>query len=272
MDADLQHDEALLPVMLERLRSSDLDIVVGSRYVAGGSTHDWSDDRKALSRVATALSRVVLHADLADPMSGYFMIRREPMYASVRRLTGLGYKILLDLFASSPTPLRYAELPLGFRPRTRGESKLDATVGWEYALMLVDKLIGHVVPVRFVAFTLVGSVGVLVHLSVLTAAMGLLRITFVASHALATFAAMSFNFALNNALTYRDRRLKGWQLLTGWISFTLACGIGALANVGVAGYLFNQRTYWLWSALAGVLVGAVWNYAVTAVYTWNKRD
>jgi dolichol-phosphate mannosyltransferase len=81
---------------------------------------------------------------------------------------------------------------------------------------------------------------------------------------------MTFNFFINNSLTYRDRRLRGWRLLWGWTTFTLACSLGAIANVGVASYLFYQRTgSWVVSALAGIAVGVVWNYAVTSIYTWG---
>lgn len=270
MDADLQHDERLLPRMLQCLQNEDLDIVVGSRYVAGGSTGQWDQSRLSISRFASKMSRLVLKAELADPMSGFFAVRREAMQAAVHRLSGIGFKILLDLFASSPKPLRFRELPYEFRTRHAGESKLDSQVAWEYLMMLADKLIGHVVPVRFVAFTLVGGLGVAIHLAVLTTLFRGFNQDFIHSQVAATLVAMTGNFLLNNFLTYRDKRLRGWAMLRGWISFSLACSVGALANVGVAAYLFTQNGYWILSALAGVLVGAVWNYAVTAVYTWKK--
>ena len=90
------------------------------------------------------------------------------------------------------------------------------------------------------------------------------------SQAIATFTAMIFNFAVNNALTYRDRRLRGRRWWTGLASFVVACSIGAIANVGVANYLFLGQTQWAVAALAGVAVGAVWNYAVTKMYTWGR--
>jgi dolichol-phosphate mannosyltransferase len=137
-------------------------------------------------------------------------------------------------------------------------------------MLLADKLVGRYVPVRFLAFSAVGGLGVGVHLMVLWAAFRALGTDFVTAQILATLVAMTFNYAVNNALTYRDRRRRGWRLLTGWVSFTLACSVGAVANVGIAAYLFQRETFWLLSALSGVLVGAVWNYAVTSVYTWRK--
>ncbi len=270
MDADMQHDETLLPQMLERLKRGDADIVIGSRYVPGGGLGQWAESRAVISRFATRLSRLVLRADLADPMSGFFMVSRDALAPTVRRLSGLGFKILVDLFASSPQPLRFVELPYQFRLRHAGESKLDSQVAWEYLMLLADKLFGHIVPVRFLAFTLVGGLGLLVHLAVLTLTFQALGASFLVGQTVATLVAMTSNFVLNNFLTYRDMRLRGWRLLTGWLSFTVACSVGAFANVGVATYLYEIETEWLLSAVSGVLVGAVWNYAVTAVYTWRK--
>ena len=163
IDGDLQHDETLLPHMLERLKQDQTDIVIGTRYAPGGELGDWNQSRAAISHFATRLSRLVLRADLSDPMSGFFMLRREAMERCVRKLSGIGFKILVDLFASSSRPLRFAELPYEFRTRKAGESKLDTQAAWDYVMLLLDKLIGHLIPVRFLAFSLVGGTGVLVH-------------------------------------------------------------------------------------------------------------
>jgi len=271
MDADLQHDETLLRTMLETLRQGNTDIVVGSRYIAGGGVGPLEKSRTRYSRIATRLSRLALKAELNDPMSGFFMIRYDTMLRCVHAgLTNIGFKILLDLFASSPEPLRFQEVPYHFRDRFSGVSKLDTMVAWEYLMLLVDKLTGHTVPVRFITFSLIGGFGVIVHLFILSLLYRGFHTSFIIGQAAATLVAMTSNFALNNVLTYRDVRLKGWNLLRGWMLFVLICSIGAVANVGIASFLFERRTYWITSALAGVLVGAVWNYAVTAVYTWRK--
>jgi dolichol-phosphate mannosyltransferase len=273
IDGDLQHDERLLPQMLALLQAeSGVDVVVGSRYIDGGGTGDWDAQREHMSRWATRLSQAVIKADLNDPMSGFFMIRQSAVLASVRAgMSAVGFKILLDLLAAAPRPLVVRELPYEFRSRFAGESKLDTSVMWEYAIMLLDHWFGRLIPVRFIAFTLVGGVGLLVHLAVLALLFKGGHAGFLPAQAVATLVAMTSNFVLNNLLTYRDRRLKGWGWVRGWISFSLACGVGALANVGLASWLFNtHQAWWLLSAVAGVLVGAVWNYAVTAVYTWNK--
>jgi dolichol-phosphate mannosyltransferase len=270
MDADLQHDETVLPRMLAEVEQGRADVVVGTRYAAAGSPGDWHASRQTLSRLATVASRAVLRQPVSDPMSGFFMLRRHVLDATVRRLSGIGFKILLDLLATAPQPLRIVEMPYRFRARFSGESKLEALVIWEYAMLLLDKTVGRYVPARFLAFASIGGLGVLVHLAVLTVLLNGLAAGFTAAQSVAAGSAMLFNFMTNNALTYRDRRLRGWAWGKGLVSFMLACSVGALANVGIATYLFEHRTQWLLAALAGVLVGAGWNYAVTQLYTWGR--
>jgi len=270
IDGDLQHDETLLPKMLAALKAEGQDIVVGSRYVAGGGVGDWDARRQSMSALAGRIGRLLIKADLKDPMSGFFMLRAGLLQDCVRGLSGVGYKILLDIFASCPQPPRFKELPYEFRQRTAGASKLDKAVLWEYLLMVLQKLLGPLIPIRFIAFSLIGGFGVLVHLAVLWALYRQGGLDFLTGQSAATLVAMTSNFFLNNLLTYRDMRLRGRELLWGWLSFVLACSVGALANVGIATYLYQADSSWVLSALAGVLVGAVWNYAVTAVYTWRK--
>jgi dolichol-phosphate mannosyltransferase len=271
IDADLQHDETLLPQMLDDLSKRDLDLVIGSRYISGGSVGEFAADRARISKLATALSRLVVQADLKDPMSGFFMLRREVFMEAMPRLSGIGFKILLDILASAPRPLRFSERPYTFGTRHSGDSKLDSFVAWEFVMMLLDKTIGRYVPVRFVPFALIVGLGVFVHLAVLWLMFKIVGQSFEVGQSVAAIAAMTMNFFLNNLFTYRDRRLRGWSLVTGWISFSIACSLGAISNVGIATYLFRESSIdWAVSAVAGIVVGAVWNFAITSVYTWNK--
>jgi dolichol-phosphate mannosyltransferase len=271
MDADLQHDERLLGPMLQILRQDQADVVVGSRYLAEGGLGDWSQGRRTISRVATELSRLVLRgAHLTDPMSGFFVLKREVFDAAVRRLSQEGYKILLDIVASSPAPVRIKEVPYVFGLRQHGESKLDSLVVLDYVALLLDKLVGRWVPVRLLLFTSVGSIGVLLHMSVLATAYHI-GVPFLRAQIAATVVAIGGNFFLNNALTYRDKRLRGFgPVLLGLLSFYAVCSVGAVANVGIADFLFVQDYDWWVSGICGILVGAVWNYATSALFTWRK--
>lgn len=272
IDGDLQHDEALLPRMVAALSAdAGLDLVIGSRFMAGGGTGDWDRDRLAKSAVATRLSRFVLKVDLSDPMSGYFMVRTDLVRTLAPRLATIGFKILLDIMTARAEPLRFVELPYTFRNRAAGESKLDYVVALEYLIALYDRMFGRFIPVRFAMFSVIGAVGVGVHFCVLSAGLAL-GATFLFAQILAAFGAMTMNFVLNNALTYRDRRLRGLrQLVDGWVSFVAVCSVGLIANIGIAAFLHDvQDGTWAASALAGVLVGAVWNYALSSRFVWGR--
>jgi dolichol-phosphate mannosyltransferase len=271
MDADLQHDERLLPKMLELLQSEPLDIVIGSRFAGGSDVASMPKRRVQVSALGNRLARLVVRADLTDPMSGFFMLRRPVFEAAVRHLSAQGYKLLVDLFASSPSPLVFKELAFTFRERLHGESKLDTLIALEYLQLILDKLIGHIVPVRFVFFAAIGALGLLVHLSVLALSVKLLRLPFAAAQGIATVSAMSWNFLLNNILTYRDRRLRGTKLFYGLLSFYAVCSVGAVANVGIAAYVFHSDRSWWLAGITGALIGSVWNYAISSIFTWRNR-
>jgi dolichol-phosphate mannosyltransferase len=268
IDADMQHDETLLPRMLAVLKAEALDVVIASRYAASGGIGEWDRRRAALSGIATKLSRLIVSAELTDPMSGFFMITRPAFESTVRRLSGQGFKVLLDLFASSPAPFRFAELPYTFAERRHGESKFDANAGWEYLVLLLDKLTGGIVPIRFLLFSAVGAIGLGVHLAVLRAA--LLGLDFAIAQTIATVAAMTGNFIINNLVTYRDKRLRGTRFVTGLLSFYAVCSFGGLANIGIANAVFGGNYSWWVAGLAGAAAGAVWNYAVSSVVTWRR--
>jgi dolichol-phosphate mannosyltransferase len=271
IDADLQHEERLLPRMLEALESGTVDLVIGSRYVAGGGFGDWSNGRIRISGIATRFAHFIYKAAITDPLSGFFMCRREVFEGALRHMSGQGFKVLLDLLASSPEPVRVRELPYSFRERQHGESKLDTLVAWEYGMLLADKLFGKLIPVRFALFGLIGGLGLLVHLATLWITLDGLGFEFAAAQAAATVVAMTSNFFLNNQFTYRDQRLHGLALVRGLGVFYLICAVGAVANVGVASFAFTSHYTWWVAGVAGAVVGSVWNFAMSSVFTWRRR-
>jgi dolichol-phosphate mannosyltransferase len=271
MDADMQHDESILLKMLERMKSERLDVVVGSRKIVGGSMGEFARKRVWLSNLGTKISKLVCRCDVSDAMSGFFLVDRTYFQQVVPHLTGAGFKILVDLLSSSRSSPRIGEVPYHFRNRQRGESKLDLNVELEYLYLLVDKFIGKWVPTRFVIYVLVGSVGLLVHLGVLALLFYRGHADFTVSQVSATFVAMTFNFLVNNVVTFRDRRLKGWRIVTGLFIFYLACSVGALINVSLAKYLLNSQVAWYLAGILGMAISSVWNYGVNTVLTWRRR-
>jgi dolichol-phosphate mannosyltransferase len=271
MDADLQHDETLLMPMLSVLRGGQTDLVVGTRYAEGGSSEAFAAHRQQISLLATRMARSILGVRLTDPMSGFFMMRRDAFDALAPKLSTQGFKLLLDIVATADEDLRTAELPYEFRERQHGESKLDARVAFDFVGLVLAKATNDVVSLRFVFFSLVGLVGVAVHFLVLALGVEALGLRFGWAQTLATMTAIAGNFVLNNAFTYRDQRLTGRRFVTGLLSFYVVSLIGAISNVGVGNWLFSsQQTWWL-AGLGGALMGLVWNYVVASLVVWRNR-
>jgi dolichol-phosphate mannosyltransferase len=271
MDADLQHDETRLPAMFGRIRDEGADLVIATRYAGDGSTGSWDATRADMSRAATRLSRFVHEQSVSDPMSGFFMLRREVLETALRDLSAVGFKLLLDILATVKEPLVIREEPYTFRNRARGESKLDTLVLWDFGMLLLDKLVGRYVPVRFIAFALVGGAGVAVHMAIICMLLLQGRLSFPAAQVLASTLTMVFNYTINNVLTYRDRRRHRLAWLTGLLSFMAACSLGAFINVVIANSFFSNGAPWMLASLAGILIGAMWNFAVASQFTWQRR-
>ena len=271
MDADLQHDETILPALVEPLLRAEADLAVGTRYGAGGSTSGWDERRLQISRAATWLADSLLKTSCSDPMSGLFAVRRETLLAAQPRMSNLGYKVLFDLIASSPTPPRIIEVPYQFGARHSGDSKLDGKVVIEYVEMLLDKLVGRWLPAKLLMFGAVGGLGVLVHLSVLGVSLRILQLPFSAAQTVAVLGAMTSNFVLNNNFTYHDRKLRGRLWWRGLIIFYLVCSLGAVGNVGVGSLIYEQSASWWIAGIAGAIVGSVWNYIASSWLAWTRR-
>jgi dolichol-phosphate mannosyltransferase len=223
-----------------------------------------------LSMLGRGLSERICRCKIEDPMSGFFLLRRPFLLEVVHRTSGLGFKILVDLLASSPRPVKLAEVPYRFRNRQHGESKLDIMVGIEYLQLLIDKLIGGLIPSAFILFSLVGAVGVLIHLSVLWLLLSTFGRTFLAAQTISTLVAMTANFLLNNLITYRDRKLKGWGIVRGLVSFYLACSVGVYINLRLADSAIAAGTPWYLAGLFGLTIGSIWNYGITQLFTWRS--
>lgn len=271
MDADLQHDETQLTAMLEKLRGGDSDLVVASRYIDGKSEFGFSAARARASQWSSALARNLLKVELTDPMSGFFMIRREAVDAMAPDLSTQGFKILLDIAATGRGKLRITEIPYVFGARLHGESKLDARVALDFGQLLLAKLTNDAISFRFVMFCLVGLTGVGVHMLALTTLHALDISGFSTQQAIATVIAIAWNYVFNNAFTYRDQRLTGWPFIRGLLEFQLICSIGAISNVGIANLIYSTDTIWWIAGLGGAVMGAVWNYAVSAAFVWRGR-
>jgi len=271
-DADMQHDEKILPLMLAALKNQPLDIVNGSRYMHGGSTGDLAPVRVWISRTATSMSRLVLNLAITDPMSGFFMMRRNFFEKVMRKLSGSGFKFLFDILACTSGSVRFREIPYDMRTRARGESKLRAVVVWEYLMQLLYKGLGRIVSARFISFAAVGCSGIFVNIFFLWIFHRLYAVDFLLSQAAATVMAMTSNYILNNQLTFHENKLGGRRFFYGLFNYYLTCAIGAIINITVANIVYLREFPWWLAGLSGAIAGAGWNYAISATFTWRKPD
>jgi len=269
MDADFQHDERILRQMYEKLTGSGADIVVATRYAAGGGIGEWDATRARMSDFATRMACMLVGNQTTDPMSGFFMVRRELFASVIYDLSQQGYKILLDIISSSHTPLKIEEVPYVFRTRQAGESKISVMVLAEFLFLIIEKLTHGLIPPRFALFSIVGGIGLLLHLTILNS-LKLFGFDFLAAQLTATGVAMVSNFIMNNEFTYRDRRLTGLSFIAGLILFCIVCSFGALANVGVAEIAIREVNNWSIAGLAGALMGAVFNFSAATSLVWRR--
>lgn len=270
MDADLQHDVTLLPLMLKALNDDSLDIAVGSRYIQGGGTGAWHPLRIFFSRIATRISEIFVGKNISDPMSGFFIIRRTCFVKVAPSLSGRGFKILMDIITSDKN-LSLKEFPYQFGKRAYGKSKLDTFVGIEFFLLIAEKLLGKLLPLKFLLFIFVGSCGAILHLTLLYLMLNY-NYTFFISQTVSTISAMTINFFLNNSITHFSYRLKGISYLVGLIYFYTICGIGAFTNIQVASYLYELNVPWWGAGIIGAAISSVWNYAVTSTFIWKTHQ
>ena len=285
IDADLQHDPAILLQLIAAL-DAGAEIAVGSRYVEGGGIGTWNTSRRFQSWVATKLAQTFLGVELTDPMSGYFILRRDDFNRIHEQLDSSGFKILLEIIARL-APSRLEEVPYTFRVRVAGQSKLSSKVVLQYLGQLWKlSSVSRYMPVRFIKFALVGGSGTLVNLCAFLGLSELLGLRDWRISALATLLANLTNYVFNNAWTFMDRRHSGWSLLRGYGSYLAFSLVGLSAStLTFAGlspahgnYVHSlqpaRESYVLALAfqLIAILVGTVFNYGLTSRFTWRQKD
>lgn len=268
MDADLQHDERVLPAMLQQARRHPL--VVASRYMAAGGVSDWSWRRRFVSRCATLLSRVFIRHSLSDPMSGFFLMQRDFALRYIDQIDSDGFKILLELVAKAPADIRLAEVPFVFRSRQAGVSKLDGRVALQLLEFLFKHRFGARFPFELCVYGVVGCLGVGVHLGVLALLYAGLALDFRLAQAIAIAVAMVTNFHLNDSLTFAAKPRRHAHYARALASYCLLCSMGAGLSFVVSVVLFAHAAPWWLASFSGILAGFFWNYQAARIWVWCR--
>ena len=284
IDADLQHNPAILPQMIAAL-DSGAEIAVASRYVEGGGTGTWNASRKFQSWVATKLAQTFLGVGISDPMSGYFILRRKDFNHIHNQLDSGGFKILLEICARL-APSKVAEIPYTFRERVAGESKLSSKIILQYLEQLWNlSHFSRYISIGFIKFALVGASGTIVNLCAFLAFARLLGLRDWRISALATLVANLTNYLFNNAWTFVDRGHGGWSQLRGYISYLGLSLAGLTASTltfaaltrAYGAYLHHNASKESYVAALGfqliaILIGTFFNYKLTSRFTWREKE
>ena len=273
IDCDLQHDERLLLKMLQTFEKDELlDLIIGSRHVEeGDSQKGLSYLRNLGSQYAIRITQKLLKIKINDPMSGFFMAKKSSLVPLLSKLQPNGFKILADILATSKGDLLTKELGYEFKKRNAGYSKMNFSIILELFGLILSHLSFGIISIRFVLFGFVGFSGVIVQLISTYFFFKIVTLSFFYSHLISIFITMTSNFYLNNSLTFKDHSLAGRSFLKGLISFYIVCSIGAFANIAVAEKIFNSIEIWYIASLTGALVGALWNFIFSSLFTWKTR-
>ena len=271
IDADLQHPPEVIPELLETVMSG-ADVVIASRYVEGGGSEGWSASRKIISKGSKLLAQVLLSSarGIKDPLSGFFLLRREVIDGV--ELSPTGYKILLEVLVKGKAR-EIAEVPYIFRVRERGTSNLTSGEGIRY-LKHLTRLTGlQEGAIRFVKFGLVGLSGVLVNEGLLWLLTENLGLYYLLSAAIAVETAIITNFILNDIWTFRDRRTPGnISLLGRGLKFNLVSLGGLGINIAILWTVTEVvGISYLISNLIGIAGATLWNYTINTLWTWRAK-
>ena len=279
IDGDGQHDEAILPQLLERVETG-ADFAIASRNEAGGGVSDWNVLRRLASRGAQLVGLAILPTvvgRVSDPLSGFFAVRRSAIAG--RPLDPLGYKIAIEVLSRGAIAT-VAAVPYEFRERQGGETKVTWRHGVDYLHHLLRLRLARSQSRRFLRFAIVGFSGVFVDMAVLyllsdpsTLAWGLTR-----SKAIAAEIAIINNFLWNDAWTFGDlsRQQRGnRQRLERFFKFNGVCLLGLALNVMILNLLFNiifdHQSRYLANAIAIALV-TFWNFWLNTKFSWRVTD
>lgn len=266
MDADGQHDMGKLSELYEAAQKNK-GIAIGSRYVKGGSIGEWDEQRYFMSRMATGMAKKLCKVQVHDPMSGFFAIHRSVFEEVLPRLNPKGFKILLDLLVHVPKSTKTKEIPFTFGTRAHGESKLSRRVQIEFLEYLYDVVFGKYIPLAFVKYCLVGSLGVVVNVIAFQLFSQVLSFSMAVVAAIET--AIISNFWMNNVWTFSHVQLRGKAIIVGLIKFNAACAVGGLANYAISTYLFAHGVPGMPAVIIGAFTSVLWNYTMNRIFTWR---
>ncbi len=276
MDADLQHDEQIIPAMYQRVIADQHDVCVGSREAEGGSYGTWSYSRRIVSAGARMLANLALGRLTRDPMSGFFALSHTYFDATVDKVNPQGFKILIEFLARGKNP-KVCELGYEFGNRLHGQTKLNSSVAIDYLLALVDLRFGWFVPHQFVKFGLVGLLGSIINFLGFATVQGM-GFSVTLAVLVGVELAIIWTYLGNNFFTFTPMTFRGRDLAIGFLHYQAVCCYGLVVQLAVVRLVLSEYpamsnslfTLYL-TYLVAVVFAAVGNFFLHSYYTWNRN-
>ncbi len=274
LDGDGQHDPSFILQMLEEIKKNKSDIIIGSRFLNTSTLEGLSNKRSLGSKIANKFARISLHRNyskLTDYLSGCFCLEKEITKKFIRKIEINGFKFLYELLSLSKGKLVVNEVPLIFKERRFGNSKLDVAIVWDFLISIIHNLTLRLLPRRAISFGLVGISGVFVQLFITSFLVEIFLIDFYNALPFAVVFAATSNFLINNQVTFRSDRLKNKALLTGLLKFLIVASLPVIANVGIttAFYKYISADTFI-AQIAGIAIVYAWNYLASSSFVWKK--
>ncbi len=274
LDGDGQHHPSFILNMLEAIKKDKSDIVIGSRFLNTSKLEGLSNERSLGSKIANKMARISLHKNyskLTDYLSGCFCVEKEITKKFIRKIEVNGFKFLYELLSLSKGELAVNEVPLIFKERRFGNSKLDIAIVWDFLISIIHNLTLRILPRRAISFGLVGISGVFVQLFITSFLVEIFRIDFYNALPFAVIFAATSNFLINNQVTFRSDRLKDLALLIGLLKFLIVASLPIIANVGITTAFYKYITAdTLIAQIAGIGIVYAWNYLASSSFVWKK--
>ena len=274
LDGDGQHDPICVLDMVNEIIKSNADLVIGSRFLDSSKLKGLSEKRSIGSKIANQASRISLpknYSLITDYLSGCFCINKVNTEKLIRKIEINGFKFLYELLSLSKGRLNIIEVPLVFKLRKYGNSKLDLAIVWDFLISILHNFSFRIVPRRAISFGLVGLSGVFIQLSLTLILTRIFLLEFSKVLPFSVVCAATSNFLINNQLTFRNNRLRNFSLFKGLLKFLLVASLPVIANVGIttAFYKYISADTFI-AQLAGIAIVYAWNYMASSLFVWNR--
>ena len=274
LDGDGQHHPSFVLKMVDEIKQNKSDIVIGSRFLPSSKLEGLSNKRSLGSKIANKFASISLHKNyskLTDYLSGCFCLNRESTKNLIRKIEINGFKFLYELLSVSKGKLMVKEVPLIFKERRFGNSKLDLAIIWDFLISIIHNFTLRIIPRRAVSFGLVGLSGVFVQLGMTSFLTNVFLMGFYDALPIAVVFAATSNFLINNQVTFRSNRLKNFALLIGLLKFLIVSSLPVIANIGITTAFYNYISAdTVIAQIAGIGIVYAWNYLASSSFVWNK--